>query len=283
MLELFAKTFDPTDFYTALTPTQRGVVLPSSLEKYAEGLEKFLGLSLNFTFEEFQFYTSDVVLSEKRAILLFSGGVDSTHTLIANLDKYEKIVCVFIENLNPSISSREKRAVMKWASHPKVDLVFLKHHKDLKRLHREDPILTNEKNIKNLLESQVKNQYGMYLCLELIEAHRTGVFLVPMDIEGDPDTADYDDVYSDTRESYELFGGFLKELCGVRIEFSEEYKRAKISLLVEQGQFGETWFCYMSQLYFKAQQNRTKPPFSNMCGACWKCKRYSPILNGIMK
>ena len=31
MLELFAKTFDPTDFYTALTPTQRGVVLPSSL------------------------------------------------------------------------------------------------------------------------------------------------------------------------------------------------------------------------------------------------------------
>ena len=280
MLELFFEPeFDALRMYETLTPTQRGVSVPHSLRNYIEGLERFLGLDLSIDYCDFKVSELRTELDTRTALLLLSGGVDSTHTLMTHKKHYDKIIAVFVRGLNPSISTREERAVQNICEQLGVPLEIVVHHRDLHRLHRNDPILVEEKGVGTLLESQIKNQYAMLLCLDIIEKYRCGTFLIQMDYEDDPDDEE-DECYSDTKFAYQSFSEHFEKITGgCKISFSIEMKKEKIRYLIEKNMFDELWFCYMSQLYFKAQQNRTNPPFSNMCGACFKCKRYLKIFD----
>ena len=214
---LFNLNYIASDFYTDFTPLKEKVRVPAELEEYTGELSKYVNrvlckntdkINFDFDFVKNTIETKKVELDDKVAILLYSSGVDSTFAMLNAVEKYDTVILVFVEHLNPSISSREKKSAVKLAEKFGCQLEILHHHKDLRRLHRVDLLLQERK--LPLLESQVKNQYAQFLCIPLIEKYRAKTFIIPMDLDGDSDLNDEDMSFSDSRESYDTFHKFFK-------------------------------------------------------------------------
>jgi len=276
---LFEKLlYDAVDFYKSITPIKKEISIPSNLEPFAKAMSEHhdLGLEINLT---------DPVKTEpkietdpNKAIVLLSGGIDSTWLLVHGLEQGMKIYPVFVKGLNPAQSSREIKSCEKTTEKLGLDLTVYKHLPYLKKLHR------SEDNIIPTPESLGKLQYALMLCKDLIRKERIGKVLVTVDedsvIYNNPNSMLDEkekqlDWYSDTEESMQTFLPFLEEYVGANIGglYPSISKPNKINKLMEKGLFEDTSSCTLNPVFFAGHRNKSyAPKYENMCGVCWKCK-----------
>ena len=105
--------FDAVDFYETFTPIKKDITVPSNLVEFTEAMSKHHRLDLTIK-------TTDPILSESKiktdpnkAIVLYSGGIDSTWSLLHGREQGLTLYPVYIKGLNPATSSREIKACEK--------------------------------------------------------------------------------------------------------------------------------------------------------------------------
>ena len=297
---------DPDAFYRLFTPpTPSGclAVVPS-LAPYARALVAYHGLdgaAVHAGGHDAR--PRAVELDPRRALLLLSGGVDSTWLLLDAQKKGYEVVPVFVDMLNPTVSYREMPAARAVARAAGVRLRVVTHAKALRKLHRQPPnLLVHGAATK---ESVCKNQYALLLCLPLLESERCGTVLVSGGMTRDPTrpnaTASY---FSDERAAYELFAGHLRSLYprlamhivvasraspasetapGSAVSVANVSYARKVADLVETGIFGATHSCYMRAQFFQHHHDRTGAPYEHMCGCCFKCKLLLRVLHELSR
>jgi len=265
--------FDAVGFYETFTPIKKEVTVPSNLVEFTETMSDHHELDLDIT-------TTDPILSDakiktdpNKAIVLFSGGIDSTWSLIHGLEQGLELYPVYIKGLNPATSSRELKACTQIIEKLGLTLTVYKHLPQLKRLHR------NDENIIETPESLVKLQYALLLCKPLILDHKIGSVCI---------TTDESNVifhnqstygrqwFSDTQKSMGSFLPFLSDYVGSKIKGLYnplEKKSDKIKKLFEKEIFDQTCSCVLNPMFFAGHRKKHyAPKYQNMCGVCWKCK-----------
>lgn len=270
--------FDAVEFYETFTPIKKDITVPSNLVEFTEAMSKHHRLELNVK-------TTDPILSESKletdpnkAIVLYSGGIDSTWSLLYGREQGLTLYPVYIKGLNPPTSSREVKACEKVLSKLGLTLTLYKHSPHLKKLHR------SEDNIIATPESLGKLQYALMLCKELILKEKIGKVIVTVDednvIFNNPnsmlDEEDEElDWFSDTEISMQTFLPFLEEFVGAEIEgvYPTDSKANKIKKLFEEDLFDDTCSCVLNPMFFAGHRKKHyAPKYPNMCGVCWKCK-----------
>lgn len=262
------------EFYRLFTPLKSEMVIPNSLKEYADGLaEHHQGVKITYMEDDnlldAELFKDDLPviedLDEKKAVILFSSGVDSTWSLIEHIKLGYEVYPVFIKMLNPAISSKELKAVNVLKEKLNLNLTVIEHPKDLRLLHK-DQYLSDQID----KESVVKNQYALLLLVNLIREHKIGTVICINDHIDDGSIT----MYSDTPKAYHIFEDVLRKQVGGGLKFSHITvpRKEKVKVLLDMGLFEYTASCYMREMFFKAHYNKQKPPFKNMCGVCVKCK-----------
>jgi hypothetical protein len=197
-----------------------------------------------------------------RVLLLFSGGVDSTFALLKLLETCppDRILCVYIRLLNPSISKREEVGARALAGRLGCTLEVIDFPKPLRKLHRQGCALPDFGK-----ESVVKNLYGLLLSCERFRARAVVVTRGPGP-SGSPDVFSRtpDNYFSDSYAAYRSLGLPCVPLDGP--------KAAKIELLADRCLLRYVTSCYCAPRFFRAQQRRSKCRLKNLCGVCFKCR-----------
>lgn len=255
----------PQDFYIIFTPLKEQIKVPIYLKQYADGLSSYYDNKIKIEYYDEGIDTKiEENLDPKKAVMLFSGGIDSTWSLLKHLELEYEVYPVFINELNPAISKKELIAVKNLCLKYNLKLTLIDHLSALKRLHSGQFL-----NEKLGFESVVKNQYALLLLEDFIRQNKIGTIIYIVDHEDD----DEDIYYSDSSQAYENFQSYLRLKIG-NLNFSNvTVKRLeKVKKILELNLFEDIASCYMPVRFFKAHYNRMKPPFKNMCGVCFKCK-----------
>lgn len=272
-------TFDPFSFYQTFTPIRKNLSVPSNLVPFTRAMSAHHNLDL--VISETREIRSDarVELDPKKALILFSGGIDSTWSICHALEQGLTPYPVFIDGLNPANNSRERRACEALCERLGVPLQTYKHHAKLKKLHR------SEENLVETPESLAKLQYALLLSKPLILRERIGSILVTVD-EDNPIfhnnpyamfNKEGDELvwFSDTEVSMQTFLPFLSDYIGGEVKglYPSAPKTEKIRKLFQEGVFEDTLSCILNPMFFAGHRNKPyAPKYENMCGVCWKCK-----------
>ena len=252
------------EFYKLFTPLKPEHTVPYSLKAYADGLAEYHSVNISYIDEESISKEPIEDLDEKKAVILFSSGVDSTWSLIEHIKLGYEVYPVFIKMLNPAISSKELKAVNVLKEKLNLNLTVIDHPSELRLLHKDQYL--SDKIDK---ESVVKNQYALLLLVDLIREHKIGTVICINDHIDDGSIT----MYSDTPKAYHLFEDVLrKEVGALKFSHITVPRKEKVKVLLEKGLFEYTASCYMREMFFKAHYNKQKPPYKNMCGVCVKCK-----------
>ena len=269
--------FDAVDFYESFTPIKKDIKIPKNLKSFAEALSNHHSLDLNIELTD-PIINEKTELNNKKALVLFSSGIDSTWNLVKGIDLGFEIYPVYIKGINPSTSSQELKACQDIVDNLGLQLTVYKHPHSLKYLHR------SESNLFDTVESLVKLQYSLLLCKDLILKEKIGNVIVTVDennvIYHNPNSMRDEDNkqikwFSDTIISMETFLPFLSDYIGAEIKgiYPSIQKHEKIKCLMEKGIFELTNSCVCNPV-FKAghRKKHYAPKYENMCGVCWKCK-----------
>ena len=280
--------FDAVSFYETFTPIKNDVSVPLNLLPFAEQMSTHHSLNLNISTTEPVKRTRKHELDYKKCIVLFSSGIDSTWSLVYALENGLTPYPVYIEGLNFSVSSREKKSCLEIVDAIGLNLTVIPHATSLKKLHK------SEDNIIKTPESLAKLQYALMLCNHLIITEKIGSVLVTVDEDSDifnNPTSQLDDNqeeiewFSDTPESMETFLPFLSDYVGAEVKglYPKVNKVEKIKLLMDKGLFRLTTSCILNPMFFMAHRKRNHAPeeYMNMCGVCWKCKENLKFLSEI--
>tara|TARA_B100000073_G_C23643259_1_gene537532 strand:- start:182 stop:1054 length:873 start_codon:yes stop_codon:yes gene_type:complete len=271
--------YDGVSFYETFTPIKKEVEVPLNLLPFAEQMSEHHSLDLVISTTEPIKSSEQYEMDNNKCIVLFSSGIDSTWSLIYALENGLTPYPVYIEGLNSSVSSREKKSCLEIVDKLGLNLITFKHQSNLKKLHR------NEDNIIKIPESLAKLQYALMLCKQLFIEERIGQVLVTVDedsaIFNNP-TSQLDENqeeiewFSDAPESMETFLPFLSDYVGGDIEglYPKVAKGEKIKLLIDKGLFELTTSCILNPMFFIGHRKKNHAPkeYMNMCGVCWKCK-----------
>ena len=270
--------FDAVEFYETFTPIKKEVTVPSNLHDFTEAMSKHHKLDLTIKTTKPILAESKIKTDPNKAIVLYSGGIDSTWSLLHGVEQGLTLYPVYVKGLNPATSSREIKACEKVIQKLGLNLTLYKHTPYLKKLHR------SEDNIITTPESLGKLQYALMLCKDLILREKIGKVIVTVDednvIYHNPNSMrDENDEqvrwYSDTCISMQTFLPFLEEYVGAEIKglYPSISKSNKIKKLFEEELFEDTCSCVLNPMFFAGHRKKHyAPKHPNMCGVCWKCK-----------
>ena len=198
--------FNAHDLYTAFTPIRDEVNIPSNLEVFAKAMSDHHDLSLKINTRDAVKSGQTIELNENKALVLLSGGIDSTWSIVQAQQKGYEVYALFVDGLNPTSNSRERKAVKELCDRLWVNLKIIKHHPSLKRLHR------SEDNKIETPESLAKLPYALMLGEHFVREHRIGSVIVTVD--QDPIL----DWFSDKPVCMETFLPFYSEYIGGEIK-----------------------------------------------------------------
>ena len=274
---LFETTFNAETFYKKFTPILKEISVPENLVPFAECLSEYHELDLELTVEPKVFVEPQDGGDQKKAIVLLSGGIDSAWCLLWALEQGLTPQPLFVDGLNASQNSRERKAVQVLCDKLGLPLITYKHPTHLKKLHK-DP-----SNIFKIPESFVKLQYALMAIKDDIRKEDIAGVIVtcptnqpeyidptaPKKENGEPLTW-----FQDSEESMETFLPFLSDYIGWDFKgyYPVTMKELKIKALMDKGIFEDTCSCVCNPMFFSGHRKRSKPKYSNMCGVCWKCK-----------
>src|SRR6478609_8841438 len=257
----------PDEFYTLFSQLPKDVVVPKTLVKYTKALYKHHKLPLDKV--KGTTTTTEIPVSskpnKKTAVLAFSGGLDSTATLLWAQKHGYNVTPVFVDMLNPSISHREKKAVMSICRKLGVKPLIIQHSIEMRRE-------TSYKS-HNLDENPAKNQYIWMRLIPIAQNLNAGTIFF-----GDTERPVEEEKYfSDTDKSYVLFGEHSTNLVKHPPVFKNKEDAMKLLFSHDPQLFYKTSSCYSRSMYFNSNRKRSGAP-KNMCGLCFKCKRLMELL-----
>src|SRR6478609_2538955 len=265
---------NPDDFYTLFSQLSFEPKVPKTLVKYTKALYKHQNVPLGRVHLSHsstkQIIQPPIAPKKKIAILAFSGGLDSTATLIWAQKHGYTVYPVFIDMLNPSISYREKKAVQSIARKFNTKLIVLEHDINMRR----------ETSYKkhDLHENPAKNQYIWLRCLPIAIQYNAGTIFFG-DTERPEDEEKY---FSDTHKSYAVFQEHTPDLIKHPPIFKDKVDAVKLLWDTDPKLFYKTASCYSRPVFFKSNNRRSGAP-KNMCGMCFKCKRLIEVLQIVKK
>ncbi len=280
--------YDGSSLYETFTPIKKEVEVPSNLLPFAEQMSKHHSLDLVVSTSEPIKSSQQYELDDSKCIILFSSGIDSTWSLLYALENGLTPYPVYIEGLNPAVSSREKKSCLEIVEKLGLNLITFKHTSSLKRLHRSDD------NLIETPESLAKLQYALMLCKNLFIQERIGQVLVTVDEDNvifhNPNSQLDEDQkeiewFSDAPESMETFLPFLSDYIGGNVKglYPKAPKGEKLKTLIDRGLFKLTTSCVLNPMFFAGHRKKSYAPkdYPNMCGVCWKCKENLKFLEEI--
>lgn len=279
--------FDAVSFYETFTPIKKEVSVPSNLVPFVKAMSVHHRLDLSISESTSISSEEKFELDEKKCIVLFSSGIDSTWSLTYALENGYSLYPVFIDGLNPATNSREKKAGLQICGSLGLTLHVFKHFTQLKKLHR------SKDNMIETPESLAKLQYALMLCKDLIRKERIGSVLVTVDEDNvifhNPNSMSDEndeelDWFSDTEESMATFLPFLSDYVGGEVKglYPTLPKSQKLKTLIEKELFELTCSCVLNPMFFAGHRKKPHAPkHENMCGVCWKCKENLKFLKQV--
>lgn len=230
-------------------------------------------------------------LEEKKALICFSGGADSTAAILWAQLKHYEITLFHVESLNKAASTREITAVKNIAKTVGLEnnLVIIKMNEDLAKLNHYKIHLTHSSKANNkqrLLEHPAKNQYIWMLALDEMQKRKCGTIIFTNQVDAKSAASHF----SDSKQSFDAFLSFAKTMIGphcYQVPFATKKEYIKTLMLHDVDSkfptpiMAQVSSCFKQPHYFKSSQAISRRKYSdvqdNECGSCDKCEEIRTI------